>query len=1065
MEAAWLAAVILVPLFFNVYSSRIFEPDKISILRSLAVLILLAWIVKLVDQGGVRWERIEGENSRWKTFLKIPLVAPVLGIAALYTISTIFSITPSVSLWGSYQRMQGTYTTLSYLVIFAAIAANLRNRKQVERLVTVIIVSSLPVALYGVLQRYKIDPVPWGGDTSRRIAANLGNSIFVAAYLIMVFPLTVGRIVETFKAILSDNERPILPVVRATIYVFIAALQVIALYMSGSRGPALGWLASLFLLVLLLSLFWRLRKLTLIAVGGAAAVALFLVVFNISGGPLEGLRQSPAIGRFGLLLDAESNSALVRRYIWEGAADLVSIHAPLEYPDGRKDVFNFLRPLIGYGPESMYVAYNSFYVPDLAHVEKRNASPDRSHNETWDSLVITGALGIIAYLAIFISVFYYGLKWIGLIPSQQQRRLFFILILAAGAVGALGMSLWRGVEYFGVGMPFGMLIGLLLYITQVALFARYDAPRSPAEAARSLLLIVLLAAITAHFVEINFGIAIAVTRTYFWVYSALMLCVGFVLPLHQEYVSDPNATQGVEKPAASAKGERAGSASSKKRRPRSIPRSEGGVTGDWRDILVASFLTSIVMVTLAYNYVSNPRGSVSAIEVIVSAMTRLSNQDNAISFGVLALVLTTWLMMVILLSSEASNSGKTTAWLRRSGLTLLISAGISLVYWIWQAGLLASIAGSTASNLDQVLEQVQRYESLLGIFFVYVLLLILGLAFFLPEEQYSRLKSFSLAGAATAVGGVVLVIVLSAYTNLRVVQADIAYKLADPFTRSAQWPVAISVYNRANELAPNEDYYYLFLGRAYLEYAKTLETADERNAVIQQAADDLLKAQSINPLNTDHTANLARLYTLWASYAETPEEKLDKARTSDSYFSRAVVLSPNNARIWDEWALLYLNVFGDVEKALERLNHAREIDPQYHWTYALLAEIHNRNARQTEDEAQKKAELSQAAEFYRTALGLPTPGEPAAKYNYAVSLASTEAQLGNLIAAIEAYLRALDIAPRGAELWRIEEALGTLFAQQGDYENALLRFQSALSQAPDNQKERIQNNISQLPQP
>ncbi|MEZ4646278.1 MAG: hypothetical protein R3E31_26740 [Chloroflexota bacterium] len=46
-----------------------------------------------------------------------------------------------------------------------------------------------------------------------------------------------------------------------------------------------------------------------------------------------------------------------------------------------------LRPLIGYGPESMYVAYNRFYPPELATVEARNASPDRSHNETFDALV------------------------------------------------------------------------------------------------------------------------------------------------------------------------------------------------------------------------------------------------------------------------------------------------------------------------------------------------------------------------------------------------------------------------------------------------------------------------------------------------------------------------------------------------------------------------------------------------------------------------------------------------------------------------------------------------------
>ena len=33
IEAGWLAALVLSPLFFNVFSSRVFEPDKISLLR------------------------------------------------------------------------------------------------------------------------------------------------------------------------------------------------------------------------------------------------------------------------------------------------------------------------------------------------------------------------------------------------------------------------------------------------------------------------------------------------------------------------------------------------------------------------------------------------------------------------------------------------------------------------------------------------------------------------------------------------------------------------------------------------------------------------------------------------------------------------------------------------------------------------------------------------------------------------------------------------------------------------------------------------------------------------
>src|SRR5574337_122300 len=37
IEAGWLAAVVVVPLFFNVYSSRVFEPDKLTTLRSIAL--------------------------------------------------------------------------------------------------------------------------------------------------------------------------------------------------------------------------------------------------------------------------------------------------------------------------------------------------------------------------------------------------------------------------------------------------------------------------------------------------------------------------------------------------------------------------------------------------------------------------------------------------------------------------------------------------------------------------------------------------------------------------------------------------------------------------------------------------------------------------------------------------------------------------------------------------------------------------------------------------------------------------------------------------------------------
>ena len=142
IEAAWLAAVIVVPVFFNVYSSRIFEPDKITLLRTIALVILAAWIVKLLDQGGFQWDLVPKGTSWFKTVRQIPLIVPVLAVAIVYIIATVFSVTPRVSLLGSYQRLQGTYTTFSYLVVFAAMVGNLRRRAQVERLITTMIITS-----------------------------------------------------------------------------------------------------------------------------------------------------------------------------------------------------------------------------------------------------------------------------------------------------------------------------------------------------------------------------------------------------------------------------------------------------------------------------------------------------------------------------------------------------------------------------------------------------------------------------------------------------------------------------------------------------------------------------------------------------------------------------------------------------------------------------------------------------------------------------------------------------------------------------------------------------------
>ena len=164
----------------------------------------------------------------------------------------------------------------------------------------------------------------------------------------------------------------------------------------------------------------------------------------------------PYIGRLGQVFETESGTGAVRVLIWEGVIDLL-----------QEDVG---RTLIGWGPESMYVAYNPVYPPELAHYEARNASPDRSHNETFDALVTTGVFGFLAYIFLFSSIFYYGLKWLGLIRSTRERNLFIILGVAGALLGIiLPWAIEGSLRLAGVGLAAGFILGNIVYLTLSAI--------------------------------------------------------------------------------------------------------------------------------------------------------------------------------------------------------------------------------------------------------------------------------------------------------------------------------------------------------------------------------------------------------------------------------------------------------------------------------------------------------------------------------------------------------------------------------------------------------------------
>lgn len=1144
LEAGWLLGVTITPVFFNVYSDRVFEPDKLTSLRALALLMAVLWLTRFVE------ERVNGESALRFT-LRTPLVLPALLTILIYIISTVFSLVPYISLVGSYQRLQGLHTLMGYLVIFLAMLTSLRTRIQLNRLITVLILNTLPISLYGIIQHNGLDPLPWAGNVTTRVASNMGNAIFIAAYLIMVVPLTGARIVQSFSDILGREIARLSDILRASGYIFILAVELLTIWYARSRGPWLGIVAAGFLfpylaLIILqrqavaeldeeprrlsdvlkgfgfgfgslalagalgglaywslegtLAIYvalglgglvfgglwlhfiverkgWRWLWISWGTVGLAAAMAILIV--NIPGPIQTAARKIDSFRRLTTITQLQSGTGKVRALIWEGAVELISVHEPIEFPDGSSDRFNFLRPLVGYGPESMYVAYNSFYPPELGHYESRTASPDRSHNETLDSLVITGILGLAVYLFTFGSFFIWGFRWLGLLTSRRQLLTYLGLnVFFALTFFIIGWQL-EGAYLFAVAIPLGMLVGTMAYLTLQALrhlFVGIEAEDTmPSVHPHTMLLVALLAGVIAHFVEINFGIAIAATRTYFWAYAALLVILGLTwLPGRESLIEEDESDDEPSWPRAKRR------ASSSRRFTRR--RSRNALFAPWvAAVLALSLSATFLLGTLAFDFINNPDRLSNAGQIFWRSLTMKYYPEPTRSLGALMIFVFTWLLFGVIGLSELDREGifepqRSQRW----PTAIAIYAGVSLMGFLIFGGIVsghqAALTRVQITNVDEIVDVAVMLSGLLGRYYGLIFTLVVAIGLVLMLEGRQPRESGSLAGFSVLVVGVLLCIPAIRSGSYNLIRADIVFKQGKVFANAAsanEKQIGIEHYNQSIEYAPREDYYYLFLGKAYLELAQGLPNTtpqEQREGVFLQTEDVLNRARELNPLNTDHSANLARFYKSWAARvaidlraedlgdgdrAALQDKRTELLMRSLENYEIALTLSPNNPIIWNELAQLYAVDLGDQAMYNETIEQSLAVDDEFEQTWMLMGDLRS-----------SRGETEEAIAAYLRALEINDKWremdfrQRCSVQRVIGTLYAQQNQWDDAADFLEASIA--DCQPRFNELWEMHRVLAIAYANQGRATAALEEAQVALSLAPEAQQATVQQLIEQL---
>jgi O-antigen ligase/tetratricopeptide (TPR) repeat protein len=339
-EAVALTLLAGLPAFINLASERIFEEEKVLLLRAAAVLVLPGTLMA--------WRR---QSPR---LFRHPIVLAFVAFIVMLLVAALVGVAPRDAFAGAYLRRHGILTWFALAMVFLAMCVSAGSRAGRERLLAAMVIGSVWPSVYALLQYGGIDPVSWIGVDLTRALSTLGSSISLGGYLVVVMPLTA------------------MCVWRSKGWAVLLALQFAALASSGSRGPLLALAAAACVFVVVAGWSQISRRAIIgavlaLSIGAAAAMAL----------------RSPG----NRLFDLNSGSTRVHVLIWKGVVTL------MRDSGGRR--------WIGYGPESLRRVFPPYYSPDLGRLEGNDAMPDRAHNETLDTLVSAGISGVVLQFAFF----------------------------------------------------------------------------------------------------------------------------------------------------------------------------------------------------------------------------------------------------------------------------------------------------------------------------------------------------------------------------------------------------------------------------------------------------------------------------------------------------------------------------------------------------------------------------------------------------------------------------------------------------------------------------------------
>jgi O-antigen ligase len=344
----------------------------------------------------------------------------------LVLISTVFSITPYTSFWGSYNRKDGLITLICWIIFFLILCLNMRTRQQLMRALLVLVLSSGIVAALGVAQYFFPNFITIYSVGNGRIFSTIGNPLPLSGYLTTIIPVTLALL--TIQLTGRSKGRNIKKIVALGI---ILALQVSCLCLAQYSVTILLFIIApvIFLILIGILLRWR------IALGtGSAALLIIIIVAVLMMLPRlfpgsTPVAVSPATQEEPISLNLATLGNRIKH--WRNTVEMVITSPEVPFSD---DKLISMRQIIGYGPETFVSVYQGFYPQELKSDYTMNSTLiDHPHNQYLYLAATSGILGLLGFLAILACFFLLCYK-----ASRAATAVADKLLIAALAASMLG---------------------------------------------------------------------------------------------------------------------------------------------------------------------------------------------------------------------------------------------------------------------------------------------------------------------------------------------------------------------------------------------------------------------------------------------------------------------------------------------------------------------------------------------------------------------------------------------------------------------------------------------------